>query len=356
MAEMQVEWQLKEFQSDNRGEYISSDFEAYLKSEGVVHRTSTAYMPQQNGKAERSIHTVLEHAISMLCTANLSDAFWQDAVKTAVHLINRSTHTGLKRMMPEEAWSGAQPNITTLCVFGCPAYVLILKELRVGKLTHKVRCCIFIGYSSTQKAWRFWNPVKHSFIKSRDVVFNEHIQCCDHPLPPVNLSALEHMDEPGHTVPVAPTAASPVADTNIPTCPAFDPIQAQLVRPPLVPPLVVPLPVAPPVPPRACRHCMNEVEQLMDFFEHHPLHDGGAHGGAEPAQIEGELAGADLERTLQASLAMLALELGPLDEAIEDVVILTVTASTSGDISIPLSNLHEALQRPDAAEWIEAIC
>jgi len=101
---------------------------------------------------------------------------------------------------------------------------------------------------------------------------------------------------------------------------------------------------------------MNEVEQLMDFFEHHPLLDGGAHGGVEPAQIKGELAGAKLEQALQASLAILASELRPLDEAVEDIVVLAAPTSTSGDISIPPSNLHKALQWPDTAQWIEAIC
>ena len=293
----------------------------------------------------------------MLRDASLSNGFWQDAVETAVHLINQSTRTGLKQMTPEEAWSGTRPDVASLRVFGCPAYVLIPKELRIGKLAHKVRRCVFVGYSSTRKAWRFWNPVKHSFIESRDVVFDEHLGCCDHPLPPVDLSSLELMDEPDHAVAATPTDTSPVTDTDISTHPIIDPAQTHLARPPLASPLVAPpaLPVAAPVLPHARRRRMNEVEQLMDFFEHHPLLDGGAHGGVEPAWIEGELAGAELEQALQASLAILASELGPLDEAVEDIVVLAATTSTSGDISIPPSNLHKALQRPDAAQWIEAI-
>jgi len=228
MAELQAEQKLKEFQSDNGGEYVDSNFKVYLRSEGIVHRTSTAYMPQQNGKAEHSICTILEHTISMLCNTNLSNGFWQDAVKTAVHLINQSTHTGLKQMMPEEAWSGTQPNVASLCVFGCPAYVLIPKELRIGKLTHRVRRCIFVGYSLTRKAWHFWNPVKHSFIKSRDVVFDEHVRCCDHLLPSVDLSSLELMDEPGHAVTATPTDTSPVMDMDISTHPIINPAQTHL--------------------------------------------------------------------------------------------------------------------------------
>jgi len=228
MAELQVERKLKEFQSDNGGEYVNSNFEAYLRSEGIVHHTSMAYMPQQNGKAERSIRTILEHAISMLHNTNLSNGFWQDAVETAVHLINQSTRTGLKQMTPEEAWSGTQPDVASLRIFGCPAYVLIPKELHIGKLTHKVRRCVFMGYSLTWKAWRFWNPVKHSFIESRDVVFNEHVGCCDHLLPPVDLSSLELMDEPGHAVATMPTDTSPVADTDISTHPIINPAQTHL--------------------------------------------------------------------------------------------------------------------------------
>ena len=137
MTELQSGHTLQEFQSDNGGEYVGPDFEAYLKLTGILHCMSTAYTPQQNGKAECSNHTILECTLSMLCSANLSDGFWQDAVGTVVHLINQSTCTSLKWMMPEESWSGTKPDIANLCVFGCTAYILILKELCVGKLTHK---------------------------------------------------------------------------------------------------------------------------------------------------------------------------------------------------------------------------
>ena len=66
MVELQSGHTLREFQSDNGGEYIGHDFRDYLVSKGILHRTSTAYTPQQNGKAERSIRTILERALSML--------------------------------------------------------------------------------------------------------------------------------------------------------------------------------------------------------------------------------------------------------------------------------------------------
>jgi hypothetical protein len=353
MAELQSGHVLWVFQSDNGGEYIGSDFEAYLKLAGVLHHTSTAYMPQQNGKAERSIRTILERALLMLHSANLSDGFWQDSVETAVHLINCSMHTGLKRMTPEESWLGAKPDIANLCIFSCPAYVLIPKGLCVGKLAHKTQWCTFIGYSMTQKVWQFWNPAKHSVIKSRDAIFDKRVQCCSHPLPPVDLSLLECEYEPDGVV--SPASASPVADADIPT-------SHPVVDPHLVVPLVDPMPPVdavpielppPPALPHVCQHRLNEVKCLFDYFEHHPLR--GEHGGAVPVQIKGELADAGLEEGLQASLAMLALEFGPPDHTMEDVSVLTASTGTDHDISMVPSSLHEALQRPDAMEWTEAI-
>ena len=75
MVELQSGHVLQEFQSNNGGEYLSSNFDAYLKSSRIIHRTSTAYTPQQNSKAEHSICTILERALSMLHSVNLSDGF-----------------------------------------------------------------------------------------------------------------------------------------------------------------------------------------------------------------------------------------------------------------------------------------
>src|SRR5258706_7040591 len=283
----------------------------------------------------------------MLSYVNLSDGFWQDAVETAVHLVNRSTRTGLKQMTPEESWSGKKPDIANLRIFGCSAYVLIPKELCVGKLAHKTRRCVFIGYSSTCKAWRFWNPVRHLVIESRDVVFNERIQCCGHPLPLVDLSSIESVHE--LDVEVSPAGVSLVTDADIPTT-------HPTVNPCVTAPLAVPLPVAPPPPPvlpPVRRHRLNEVEHLFDYFKHHPLRDDC--GEAVPAQIEGEIMDAELGQALQASLTMLAQEVGFSDATMEDAIVLAATTDSSHDTSTALSSLHEALQRPDATEWMEAI-
>ena len=52
MVELQSGHTLRGFQSDNGGEYVSSDFKAHLKSFRILHCTSMTYTPQWNGKVE----------------------------------------------------------------------------------------------------------------------------------------------------------------------------------------------------------------------------------------------------------------------------------------------------------------
>ena len=47
-----AECQIGTLRTDNGGEYITTDFENYLKRKGIKHETSVARCPQQNGVAE----------------------------------------------------------------------------------------------------------------------------------------------------------------------------------------------------------------------------------------------------------------------------------------------------------------
>ena len=53
MVENGTGCKLKVLRSDNGGEYTSSQFQDYLKSEGVKHERTIPKTPQQNSVAER---------------------------------------------------------------------------------------------------------------------------------------------------------------------------------------------------------------------------------------------------------------------------------------------------------------
>ena len=52
--------------TDNGGEYLSKQFQNFLRSKGITHETTNPYTPEQNGVAERMNRTLVESAKAML--------------------------------------------------------------------------------------------------------------------------------------------------------------------------------------------------------------------------------------------------------------------------------------------------
>uniref|UniRef100_A0A2N9F562 Reverse transcriptase Ty1/copia-type domain-containing protein n=1 Tax=Fagus sylvatica TaxID=28930 RepID=A0A2N9F562_FAGSY len=78
-----------------------------------------------------------------------------DALSTAAYILNR-VKTKSKPLTPFEIWTGHQPDMTNLKVWGCKAHVLIPKPLR-NKLTDKTWECKFIGYVENGSGYRSEN-------------------------------------------------------------------------------------------------------------------------------------------------------------------------------------------------------
>ena len=163
---------VKTIRTDNGGEYTSTRFEEYLKSEGIRHERTIPKTPEQNGVAERMNRTLVETVRSMLMDAKLPHKFWGEALSTAVYLRNRSPTRTVEGNTPFEAWTGKNPTVCHLRVFGCDAYAHIPKDER-GKLDPKAKKCIFVGYGEVTKGYRLYDPVCGKIIFSRNMVFNE---------------------------------------------------------------------------------------------------------------------------------------------------------------------------------------
>ena len=90
LVEKAAKKKVRTFRTDNGGEYTSSQFENYLKAEGIRHELTVPKTPQQNGVAERLNRTLVEMARSMLLNSKLPKKFWGEAISTAVYLKNRA--------------------------------------------------------------------------------------------------------------------------------------------------------------------------------------------------------------------------------------------------------------------------
>ena len=175
LVERSSGYKLKTLRTDNGGEYTSTEFEDYLRKEGIIHEYTIPKTPQQNGVSERLNRTLVETVRSMLADSKLPQKFWAEALSTAVYLVNRSPTTTLEDMTPYEAWTGRKPSVNHLKVFGCSAYMHIPKDER-KKLDPKANKCILLGYGAVRKGYRLYDQKCSHIIYSRDVIFNESVR------------------------------------------------------------------------------------------------------------------------------------------------------------------------------------
>ena len=109
----------------------------------------------------------------MLSIVNLSNAFWGEALQTAVHIINLTLHNSLKGGISEEIWSSKSTSYDHLRIFGCEAFVHGRQELR-NKLDAKFIEGVLLGYDAYgEMGYRIWLPHHRKVNRSCDVVFNE---------------------------------------------------------------------------------------------------------------------------------------------------------------------------------------
>ena len=104
--------------------------------------------------------------------AGLSSSFWIYAVKAKLHTYNVTPIKRADYKTPTALWSTNKPNISHLRVFGCQAWVHILKKRR-HKLALKSQEMIFVGYKPGSKGYQFWDTAHQHIEISRDVKFNE---------------------------------------------------------------------------------------------------------------------------------------------------------------------------------------
>ena len=144
-----------------------------MSQHGILHQSSCAHTPQQNGVVERKNRHLIETARTLLLHYHVPFRFWGDVVLTACYLFNRMPSFVLHAQIPHSLLFPDQPlYFLPPRVFGCTCFVHIL-TLRQDKLSAKDTKCIFLGYSRLQKGYRCYSPQTHRYFLSADVTFFE---------------------------------------------------------------------------------------------------------------------------------------------------------------------------------------
>ncbi|KAM1774745.1 hypothetical protein ACFX12_044081 [Malus domestica] len=99
--------------------------------------------------------------------------FWSQALLTAAYIINRLPIRVLNSKSPVEVMKGRTIDISHLRTFGCTCYVYIQAAHR-DKLDPRAVKSAFMGYSSTKKGYKYYNPHNGKIGVSKDVRFDEN--------------------------------------------------------------------------------------------------------------------------------------------------------------------------------------
>jgi hypothetical protein len=128
--------------------------------------------PQQNGVAERRNHTLMDMVRSMLSYSTLPIGLWMEALKPAIHILNRVPNKSVSKT-PYELWTGHKPSLNYIRVWGYPAEAKIFNP-NTGKLESQTVSCHFIGYPEKSKSFRFYCSNRHTkYVEMRQTIFLE---------------------------------------------------------------------------------------------------------------------------------------------------------------------------------------
>ena len=178
MIKTQFNAVVKVLRTDNGTEYFNDALGTYLSENGIVHHSSCTNSPQQNGIAERKNRHILETSRSLMFTTNVPKYYWGDSILAATYLLNRMPSKVLSFQTPLQVLLQSYPDTHLFSskfqtrVFGCVAYVHV-HNIGRSKFDPRAVRCIFLGYSSTKKGYRCYDPLKKKLYTSMDVTFHE---------------------------------------------------------------------------------------------------------------------------------------------------------------------------------------
>ena len=169
-VELKFGVKLKKIRCDNGGEFLTEEFTAYLRSEGIELETTAPKSSAQNGIAERVCRTVMDRVRTVMIAAGLPKFLWPETVAHVIYLKNRLPTRALKDKTPDEVWTGQKPDVSDLRAWGCRCWVLTSPEQRT-KLDPRSKPMHFMGLAGGSKAWRYYDPTTRRIGKSRNIVF-----------------------------------------------------------------------------------------------------------------------------------------------------------------------------------------
>ena len=103
---------------------------------------------------------------------NLPTYFWAEVVNTSCYILNKVLIRPSLDKTSYKLWKNKKLNISYFKVFGSKCFIVNTKD-NLGKFDAKSNVGIYLGYSSSSKAYRVFNKKTMVVEESIHVVFDE---------------------------------------------------------------------------------------------------------------------------------------------------------------------------------------
>ena len=217
---------IKTVHSDRGGEYLSAEFDAYLKGQGITRELTVHDSPQQNGVAERLNRTLVELVRAMLIGRDMPKFLWGEAISYASWLRNRLPSRATPGHTPYDLVNGKCPDVSSAHEFGTRLYV---HSADGRKLEARADEAYFVGVDGESKGYRVYWPSKRRISVERNVSFAPATVTVAADVPVEGEKVAIPANNTQHVSPPAPATPPKVPQALlIPTAP-----RATCVRPPI---------------------------------------------------------------------------------------------------------------------------
>nr|GEX01162.1 retrovirus-related Pol polyprotein from transposon TNT 1-94 [Tanacetum cinerariifolium] len=153
-------------------EFLNKTLHAYFASEVILHQTSVARTPEQNGVVERRNRTLVKAARTMLSAAKVPLFFWAEAIAITCFTQNRSLIIPRHEKTHYHIINDRKPSVKFFYIF-CSICYIVRDGKNLDKMKEKGDACIFVGYSTQSRAYRVFNKRTRVIVETIHVNFDE---------------------------------------------------------------------------------------------------------------------------------------------------------------------------------------
>lgn len=167
MVQNQFGIKIKRFRIDNATDCFNHNLSNYYESQDIIPDSSCVNKPQQNEVAKMENGHLLNTTPFLIFQGNVPKSYRGKVVLIATYMINILPSSVIENKSPKEILNNFYPQFITSNeliprVFRCTAFNVHSQHR--GQLNPRAIKCIFLGYSSTQKGYKHYNPSSRKFI------------------------------------------------------------------------------------------------------------------------------------------------------------------------------------------------